>query len=74
MVKEVPALLKRRDEEGLRVIPLIVTPCAWQVVPWLSQLQCRPTDGRPLSAGDENQIEQDLTDLSLEINRLLNPS
>ena len=70
---EVPRLLKRRDEEGLSVIPVIVKPCAWQTVPWLAKLQCLPIDGRVLSAGDDNQIEHDLADLALEINRLLNP-
>ena len=70
---EVPTLLEKRDKEGVRVIPVIVKPCAWQTVPWLARLQCRPKDGRALSAGDENQIEQDLADLALEINNLLNP-
>jgi len=70
---EVPRFLKRRDEEGLRVIPVIVKPCAWQTVAWLARLQARPKDGRPLSAGDENQIDQDLADLALEVNRLLHP-
>ena len=70
---EVPTLLEKRDKEGVRVIPVIVKPCAWQTVPWLARLQCRPRGGRPLSAGDENQIEQDLADLALEINSLLNP-
>ena len=70
---EVPTLLEQRDQEGLRIIPLIVRPCAWQTVPWLARLQCRPRDGRPLSAGDDNEIDQDLADLALEINSLLNP-
>ena len=30
--EEVPRLLQRRDEEGLRVFPVIVRPCAWQRV------------------------------------------
>ncbi len=70
--KEVPALLKRRDEDGLRVIPVIIQPCAWQAVDWLGRLQCRPKDGRPLSLGEDNQIEQDLADFAIEINELLN--
>ena len=70
---EVPTLLEKRDKDGVRVIPVIVKPCAWQTVPWLAKLQCRPKDGRPLSAGDENQIDQDLADLALEINSLLKP-
>ena len=70
---EVPTLLKKRDKEGVRVIPVIVKPCAWTAVPWLAKLQCRPMGGRLLSAGDENRIDQDLSDLALEINSLLNP-
>ena len=70
---EVPTLLEKRDKEGVRIIPVILKPCAWQTVPWLARLQCRPKDGRALSGGDENKIDQDLADLALEINRLLNP-
>jgi hypothetical protein len=43
--QEVPRLLRRRKEEGLRVIPLIVWPCAWQQVSWLKDIQSRPLDG-----------------------------
>lgn len=71
--KEIPTVLKRRDEEGLRIFPLIVRPCPWQTVGWLKKLQCRPRDGRPLSSGSEHQIDQDLADLAVEINGLLNP-
>jgi hypothetical protein len=70
---EIPTLLKRRDEEGLRIIPVIVRPCAWQTVGWLKKLQCRPKDGRALSSGTDHQIDQDLADLAVEINSLLNP-
>ena len=47
--QEVPRLLERRQKEGLRVIPLIVRPCAWKEVKWLSSIQAWPKDGRPLS-------------------------
>ena len=48
--EEVPRLLQRRDAEGLRVFPVIVRPCAWKTVPWLSRMQVRPKDGRPFPA------------------------
>ena len=70
---EVPTLLEKRDKEGLRIIPVILKPCPWRAVPWLGRRQWRPKDGRELSTGDENQIDQDLADLALEINSLLNP-
>jgi hypothetical protein len=68
---EVPSLLARRQSGGLRVIPLIVHPCAWQNVGWLAAIQCRPRDGRPLSTGSKSQVDTDLAALALEISRLL---
>ena len=65
--EEVPKLLKRRTEQGVRVIPLIVKPCAWTQVKWLSPIQARPKDGKPLSAGSEYQIDADLAALAAEI-------
>jgi len=69
--EEVPRLLRRRKEEGLRVIPLIVWPCVWRKVSWLKGVQSRPVDGRPLAKGNEYQICQDLADLATEVDDLL---
>ncbi len=65
--EEVPKLLERRAKQGVRVIPLIVKPCVWTQVKWLSPIQARPKDGRALSAGNENQIDTDLAALANEI-------
>ena len=48
--EEIPRLLKRRSEDGLRIVPLVVRPCPWQTVPWLSSLQGGTKDNSPLSA------------------------
>jgi hypothetical protein len=69
--EEVPRLLERRDKEGLHIFPVIVKPCAWQAVGWLSRMQARPKDGRPLSAGDEHQIDTDLAEIATEVHDLL---
>ena len=69
--KEVPELLRRHESEGLRVIPLIVDPCAWTAVPWLSQMQGRPKGGKPLASFARAKAEQHLADLVLEIRDLL---
>ena len=65
--QEIPRLLERRDEEGVRIFPVIIKPCAWQMVDWLSRMQVRPTDGRPLSAGSEHQVDADLTAITTEV-------
>ena len=72
--EEVPHLLECREKEGLRIFPIIVKPCAWQTVRWLSRIQCRPKDGRPLSAGDEHQIDADLAAIAREVHDLLKRS
>lgn len=70
--KEIPPLLERRKKEGLRVIPLILRPCAWQLVEWLSGIQERPKDNKPLSKGNDHDWEDCLSKLALELNELLN--
>lgn len=69
--EEIPRLLKRRSNEGLRVIPLIVRPCVWLKVPWLAGIQARPKDGAPLSGHRTHRVEGDLAALANEVDELL---
>ena len=69
--EEVPPLLERRKKSGLRVIPVFVSPSNWQEIPWLSAIQGRPKDGRPLSDGNANQAETDLAAIAKEIRLLV---
>ncbi|MBI3800777.1 MAG: SUMF1/EgtB/PvdO family nonheme iron enzyme [Deltaproteobacteria bacterium] len=69
--KEIKRLLERRDGEGLSIFPILVRPCAWRLVPWLMQMQLRPRNGIPLSAGTEYQIDENLTSIVEEINAAL---
>jgi hypothetical protein len=48
--EEIPRLFERKQREGLKVIPLIVRPCAWKKVKWLKPIQARPKDGKALSS------------------------
>jgi hypothetical protein len=65
--EEVARILRHRAGKGLRVIPVIVRPCAWTGVDWLRDLQARPVDGRPLSSAQVHEAESDLAALALEI-------
>jgi TIR domain len=69
--EEVSRLLTRRQQEGLPIVPILVTPCPWRQVPWLARMQLRPLDARPLSAGNDHQIETDLTAIAEEIADLI---
>src|SRR5689334_5588452 len=47
---EVPALLDRAKRESLRIVPILIEPCAWRTVSWLEPLQLWTRDnGKALS-------------------------
>ncbi len=64
---EVPTFLKRRDEEGMRIFPIIAESCAWKQVKWLSRMNLRPKDGKPISGGNKHQIDTDLAAIAEEV-------
>lgn len=69
--EEVPALLRRQQAEGLRIFPVIVGACAWDELPWLSALQVRPRDGRPLELHTRAEANAALASIAKEIGGLL---
>ncbi|HPE58926.1 MAG: SUMF1/EgtB/PvdO family nonheme iron enzyme [Thiothrix sp.] len=74
--QEIPRFLQRRQQDGLRVIPVIVRPCAWQAVPWLEELQGATTDNLPLARFPlgSHQLEEALTEVVLKVHDLLQAS
>jgi hypothetical protein len=69
--REVPAILKRHEEAGLRVFPVIATPCAWKKVDWLASIQPRPRDGNPVWRSGGRYADVELARLVEEIADLL---
>jgi tetratricopeptide (TPR) repeat protein len=65
--QEVPQLLQRRERQGIRVIPVILSSCAWDEVSWLSPIQARPTDGKPLTGMTKHKAEAALASLVKEV-------
>ncbi len=62
---ELPRLLQRREEQGLRVVPIIVRPCLWRNEPVLQDLQALPKDGKavitfPADTGERDQAWADI--------------
>lgn len=65
--QEVPPLLQRRQEQGIRVIPVILSPCPWDRIPWLNRIQARPKDGKALTGMKKHDAEVALAALAAEI-------
>lgn len=64
---EIPPLLKRRQQQGIHVIPLILSACQWPRIDWLQAIQARPIDGEALGGMNEHDAETALSALAGEI-------
>lgn len=68
---EIPVLFARRAEQGLRVIPVIVRPCGWDLVPWLNAMQALPGEGKSLAELGAPKADKVLSNLAREISALV---
>ncbi|HWW75486.1 MAG TPA: toll/interleukin-1 receptor domain-containing protein, partial [Pyrinomonadaceae bacterium] len=62
--EEVSRLLRRREEGGLRIFPVIVNSCPWREVAWLRSLQVSPKDGKPLSKYGGDRLNEVLSEIA----------
>jgi hypothetical protein len=69
--KEVPALLERREKEGLRLYPILAKPCAWQVIQWLREIQIRPIGAKPVWRSGGRYVEEELARVTVELSAIL---
>jgi len=67
---EIPRILERRLDEGMRILPIVVRPCAWQSVGWLERLQVRDLASDGASGG----LDAELAALVREIHHFLSPA
>jgi hypothetical protein len=65
--KEVPALLDRWKTQGLSIFPVLIKPCAWQAVPWLTKMQIRPKDAKPVWRSGGRYVDEELALITMEI-------
>ncbi|HLC15012.1 MAG TPA: tetratricopeptide repeat protein [Thermodesulfovibrionia bacterium] len=70
--EEVPRFLEKRQNEGVKIFPLIVRPCPWQKVKWLAPIQARPKDGKPLSKMKKADREEALSAFAVEVSDIIN--
>jgi hypothetical protein len=68
---EVEHLRQRASTNGLKLYPIIVSPCPGKKVTWLNALQCRPREGKALASLPEPSIAEHLSAMAEEIASLL---
>jgi hypothetical protein len=64
---EVKAALEAHWERGVRIYPIIVTACDVHAVPWLTRMNIRPADARPLALFPSARRDETMAALAAEI-------
>jgi hypothetical protein len=65
--KEISRLFGQHETGGMVLYPLLVRDCAWQEVSWLTRLQIRPADARPIAGMRSATLDKCLADVAREI-------
>ncbi|MGI9493162.1 MAG: TIR domain-containing protein [Geminicoccaceae bacterium] len=71
MQKEIPVLLERRKRDGMMIAPILLSPCAWDIIPWLSAIQMLPRKSKPLLALDDIEQAEKLAEVVRTIHAFL---
>jgi hypothetical protein len=67
--REVPKLLQRHASNTV-IYPIIIKPCAWRAIDWLSRLQVRPRNGEPVWRDNGRFAEQELAEIAYDLARI----
>lgn len=70
VTRELPALLKRRQEEGLVVLPVLVKPSMWSAMPEIAELQFANDASKPLASLSEAERDKAYAAISQTIAEL----
>ena len=68
---ELPPLLEAAQREGVRIVPVILKPCAFSDIPSLAQFQSVNDPRKPLASLAENDREQVWYDLAVTVRQQL---
>jgi hypothetical protein len=65
--EELAYLLTRKDKAGLRIFPIIVEECSWEMVDWLRNMKVRPHDRKPMQAKKPSQRATEFKKIVAEV-------
>lgn len=69
--KGIPTLLRRRQDEGLILVPIIAKACAWQQIEWLARMAVRPRHRLPVWRDGGIHVDEELAAIADEVAGIL---
>lgn len=70
--EEIPYLLQRRERDGMLLLPILVKPCLWEAVSWLSAIQMLPRDGKSVSEDFQGKEDDIFREVAATIHKKIN--
>src|SRR5262245_56021500 len=70
--RQVPPLLERNHNGLTALLPVLLRPCLYRAVPWLSGMSLRPSNDRAVVQGDDHQVDEDFSNIAFELVRRVN--
>ena len=67
---EVPKLFDQHEQGGMTIYPLLIRPCPWQEVAWLSRMQVRPAEAKPVATYRGAKVDEVLVQVAREISAI----
>ncbi|OUD13309.1 TIR domain-containing protein [Thioflexithrix psekupsensis] len=67
LTEHIPPLFSLQSRGQLRLYPMIIKPCTWQLVEWLQGLEVYPAHQQALSMHSDSQIDTLLVQIASEI-------
>jgi TIR domain len=69
--KELPKIRQCHGNKKLKIIPIIIKPCAWQEIDWLARMNVWPKNGNPIWINDGTSAEQELATIAKKIAEMI---
>jgi hypothetical protein len=71
MKEEIPFLLERHKEQGMKIFPLLVRSCSWESYRWIRETQMLPRDGKSIAEDYDQKWDGVFTDLARSIVKII---
>jgi len=65
--EEIPYLLKRRENDGMVLLPILVRPCLWEAFHWLRDTQMLPRDGMSIAEDYKGREDNAFLEIAITI-------
>jgi hypothetical protein len=69
--EEIPYFLKRRESEGMLLLPVLIRPCLWDVINWLKAIQMLPRDGKAVATDFKEDWDTPFAEVARRVNSFL---